>query len=300
MPPRRARSSKPQLIDSESDNDAPEAISLTSSKQTARKESAALTAAQAAARQRTKEKNRARDRKLKERALETRLARDAVEEDGSARKRRKIEAHGADGVDSEGGEDSEDDGSASGRSESDEDGEEEFHGFGDAPAAEQDASSDEDAQAGSDYAGSVHLYEPSSNDDDGSAEEPENDLPNSSLISSAHHLPDHLFASAFASKPSPRSQSASTSAKKPAKRPRSGSKPKDIVVGSRVVRSLSNSYSAPSGAGTVPSRKVREFADRSLGLQGGRPLRMGSRRRPAHLGVLKTNGPPARFVRNSS
>ncbi|KAF9495938.1 hypothetical protein BDN71DRAFT_1446873 [Pleurotus eryngii] len=115
-------------------------------------------------------------------------------------------------------------------------------------------------------------------------------------------LPDHLFKSAF-SQSLPSTSTPSTSLRsKPSEGRRKRKiaaerKAKDFIVGSRVIRTLSATTTIPDTSRTLPSAKVRKFVDRNLALKASKRSKSWQRM-PADLGVMKRNGPAARFVRN--
>ncbi|KAF9039522.1 hypothetical protein BDZ89DRAFT_1156952 [Hymenopellis radicata] len=252
----------------ESEDDAPEAVSLSQSKKTVREQTSALQQAQTAEKEKKRTKNRERDRKLKEQAASKKGKQVAIEEEQDesdddedavmARMRkamREAEAESDEDMD-DGGSVIDDDDDAMLDDESDDD-EEEFHGF-DAP-------------------------------------ERKTQNPN--------HLPDHLFTSAFASQSKPalakgKSKAQQHKEKQKAKK-RFRTKPKDVIVGSRVVRSLKDNTTPTGTSAMVPTAKVRKFLDRSLALRpNGNARKRGWERRPASVGSLRTSGPAARFVRS--
>ncbi|KAJ3997191.1 hypothetical protein F5050DRAFT_1753912 [Lentinula boryana] len=124
--------------------------------------------------------------------------------------------------------------------------------------------------------------------------------------SKANHLPDHLFASAFASQP--RNEKSSKTSTKPSKgshkkarRQRSGNiSPRDHIVGSRVVRTLPKPDAGPRASiAMLPSAKVKKFLDRSLSMKGDKSRVRGWERRAANIGSMRRQGPAAHFVRGS-
>jgi len=291
----------PHHSDSSSSDDegAPESVSIAQLKQDIRKKDDSLEKIRAAARERKRVLNRERDRRLKEQA-ENRNKRqrraDVGDQELEARMTRAMEE--ADGEVDEGDEDSgDDDGGDNGY-----DGEE-FLGIN------EDSESDEDANE--DSGDSEHSKSDEGMDSDDEPEE---------LVSHdegrgehtiqpkqkrhPNHLPDHLFTSASSSHAT---QSTKFSAKRKVshegqerrirKRPRGNNSPKDVVVGSRIIRTLASDQ-GPSGAGTLPSSKVRKFVDRALAFKGGNAKTRGWERRPVNVGVMKRNGPAANFVRN--
>ncbi|KAJ7579049.1 hypothetical protein C8J56DRAFT_1059282 [Mycena floridula] len=105
------------------------------------------------------------------------------------------------------------------------------------------------------------------------------------------HLPDHLFESAFASSKTKKSKSLPEIAKR---KTRSRNRPKDLIIGSRTIRTLSDIDRASLSA---PSSKAKKFLERSLALRGGNSRSKGWERRAVNVGILKGTGPAAHFVR---
>ncbi|EKM52943.1 uncharacterized protein PHACADRAFT_259107 [Phanerochaete carnosa HHB-10118-sp] len=152
--------------------------------------------------------------------------------------------------------------------------------------------------------------EGSERDDENDAEsEDEDDEPiQSEPMKKKDYLPEHLFASAFSQlssedEPKAKARSKKRAASPPTKRKRVKTSTKEIVVGSRVVRtlpSLANHPSTTTPKGFAPPRALKKFVDRSLNVRGrakDAKLR-GWERRPANIGVMKRNGPAAHFVRD--
>ena len=260
----------PRPIDSDSsDDDAPEAVTLTQSKTAARERSKAITQHHAELNEKKREKNRRRDQQLKEQA-----------------KDRKPSRTGKDESDEDEGSDDGADAAAIARmekamreaeKESDEEGD-----------LDEDEDEDEDEKM---------LGE---DDEDDSSEASEDEVV---FPSNPNHLPDHFFTSAFASSSRPSKADAKKDADKSAgkkekkrRRPKSGAK--DIVLGcvvdrpsprpldspspfsARTFRVNSSGPKHPSAAATVPSAKVRKFVDRSLALKGSAARTRGWERRP--------------------
>ncbi|KAI9057697.1 hypothetical protein FKP32DRAFT_1597909 [Trametes sanguinea] len=127
-----------------------------------------------------------------------------------------------------------------------------------------------------------------------------------------NYLPDHLFKFAL-SHATPRNNKItfddedSLPSRAPAslhKRRRAKRSAKDILLGSRTVRTLSKTSEAISPAaakGLPPPRRVEKFIKHSLNLKGdvNRSKTKGWARRAANLGVMRRNGPAANFVRNT-
>lgn len=134
--------------------------------------------------------------------------------------------------------------------------------------------------------------EMSSDDDDtGRPEQPQ---------TPANYLPDEVFKAAFSQamkpKPSQLKKKVVLSGKQQKKHKRSG--PKDVIVGSKTIRTLASTNKPVSANAAVPSSKINRFLNRTLALKGQKPIPgKGWERRPANIGVLRRNGPPAHFVR---
>ncbi|KAJ3567304.1 hypothetical protein NP233_g6452 [Leucocoprinus birnbaumii] len=303
---------------SDSDSDAPETISLSQSKKNAQKRNAELHKAEALAKEQTKLKNRQRDQKLKERAAKHKGTgkgkeaagradegsgdpEDSIPGDLEARMLRAMEdAEGEDSLD----EDGED--------------EHEFADFHERPSF--DGIEMDDAAVSSDVNGSDELVdeddevmefqeedsegeedeEMSSEEDSGQFNNTKSPPPNSS----SNYLPDELFKAAFSQpsqpKPSqPLSKRAATSSKNAQGKRKHRSTPKDILVGSRSIRTLPATARPVSSRSAVPSSKINKFIDRTLSLKGQRSGAGKSwERRAANIGILRRNGPAAHFVRN--
>jgi len=119
------------------------------------------------------------------------------------------------------------------------------------------------------------------------------------------HLPDHMFSAAF----TPQTRPSSSKRQLPASAPRKIEKvrkrerhaqAKDLIVGSRAVRALSNPSRRASlpASMTIPPLKIKKFVNRSLNIKGNKSKTKGWERRPANIGVLRRDGAPAfGFVR---
>ncbi|CDO76201.1 hypothetical protein BN946_scf184819.g1 [Trametes cinnabarina] len=172
----------------------------------------------------------------------------------------------------------------------------------------EEGSSDEEYEEGEDE-------DMDSDEQEEEVEEVEDeDIPSSSKPSkqNRNYLPDHFFKSAlFNSAPlntkitfKDKEDAPSRPPISPHKRRRTKHSAKDIVLGTRTVRTLSKTSEAISPAaakGLPPPRRVEKFVKQSLNLKGdlNRSKTKGWTRRPAHLGVLRRNGPAAKFVRNT-
>ncbi|KAF7423017.1 hypothetical protein PC9H_011181 [Pleurotus ostreatus] len=249
--------SKPVSLDSSSDDEAPESFTLSTSKSISKQQTARLAAANASVKSKKKEKNRERDRKLKERAEATR------------------------------GEIAD-----SGRAGDDEEGDEVTV----RELKQRKAQAEEEVQNGDNAEDIVDRNQlRSSLDAEDDGDEP-------ALSSIPKRLPDHLFKSAFSQSLPSTSTSSTSFTSKPSEDRRKRKtaakrKAKDLIVGSRVIRTLSATTTVPDTSRTIPSAKVRKFVDRNLALKASKRSKSWQRV-PANLGVMKRNGPAARFVRN--
>ncbi|KAF4562662.1 hypothetical protein EYR36_004056 [Pleurotus pulmonarius] len=251
-------SKQPVSSDSSSDDEAPESLTLSTSKSISKQENARLAAANASVKSKKKEKNRERDRKLKERAEATRG-----------------------------------DTARSGRARDDEEGEVVVRKL---KKRKVQADEEEEVQNDGDSENVVDRETLHNSLD------VEDDVGEAASSSMPKRLPDHLFRSAFSqSLASASGSTPSLSSQPPANRRKRKSvvkrKAKDLIVGSRVIRTLSATSTVPDTSRTLPSAKVRKFVDRSLALKASKRTKSWQRL-PADLGVMKRNGPAARFVRN--
>ncbi|KAF8345751.1 hypothetical protein F5887DRAFT_917124 [Amanita rubescens] len=270
MPRKRLRpTSDPS---SDSDN-APEAFTLAESKKSAKRKSGEIEKAHAAINRQSKLKNQERDRVLKEQAKRRKERVNAEgDEDGrvgslEARMERAMkEAQDEESVvvDSEG----------------------EHHDGELASDMDLDVQAeDEDMEFGED-----------GTDDD----EEEEDLEKKST----KHLPDHLFEAAFASQnaqveDASKSTTKSSSLKpKPSKKKKRKTQSKDIVLGSRTIRTLLSTSQISREGSYAPMRKTQKYIDRSLALKGGNSRVRGWQRKAANIGVMRHSGPAAKFSRS--
>jgi hypothetical protein len=305
---------------SDSESDAPEAVTLSHSAQYARRREQDIQAFATAERQKKRDLNRQRDERLKQQAsakkerirgdgkgkgkeqvrvgldgrdeetrrLEARMARameDAEDEEGSGVEGGGLEEFGMD--DEDGGIEEEDE-------DSEEDGDEE-----------------EEAESGmwSKIVGGLGeggIHDDNKNDDDDGDEDGMDEDPPATSTKSAY-LPDDLFASSLSHKPSRPAQHASkatTESRK--KRKRAVRKSKDIIVGcvfdydlqgasltschsSRIVRTLPVAHKTsattaalytPSVGATTPPARVNKFLSRTLALNGKPRKGKGWERKP--------------------
>ncbi|PSS31099.1 hypothetical protein PHLCEN_2v2355 [Hermanssonia centrifuga] len=300
-----SRSSSP------SDDETPESFSFSTSKKTAEGEAKALQKHHADEKQKLKDNRRQRDRVLKERKAQ------AVK-DREIRKETKGKGKAVEGEEQSGGPRSSDELEArmeramrEAQEESDEDGilegsdeEELASGSGLSEEDEEDSDDDDEVemQAGSEG-------ESEEEDEDSASLKPPSKK--QKLLQNPDYLPEHLFASAFSQNAAAASASSAKSEGKkkraasalPKKRRRVKQTAKDIVVGSRTIRTLpsSNTQTAAAAPRTLaPPAKVTKFIGRSLNLRGDDKFAKvkGWERRPANVGVMKRNGPAAQFVRS--
>ncbi|KAI1792326.1 hypothetical protein LXA43DRAFT_1007632 [Ganoderma leucocontextum] len=306
-----------QVSHDSSDDEAPEAVSFGTSKKTAKGEQDAVKQHHAAQKQKRKEKNRAIDLALKDRSTNTKGKGKAVGV-GSGKQSKEAEATMPDEEDSS-VDDAEEGKSggpsreeleermaramreAEGESGSEED-DEEFEGLEDDVEmdGEDEEMGDEDEEMGS---------ADEDEDDDGEEEDQDGPLTKPSSTSrKGDYLPDHLFKSALShiGKKIVFDDDAPLLSPKdspPRKRKRTKRTSKDILLGSRTIRTLSKPTAvAPAAAkGLAPPRRVDKFVKTSLNLKGdaAKAKAKGWNRQPANLGVMKRHGPAAHFVRAS-
>jgi hypothetical protein len=282
MPPYAVKSTSASS-DSDSD-DIPENFSLVQSKRTIEIRDDALRKFHVAERQRQKERNRERDRKLKERTETTRKGKlsTGVEMDVQARMARAMQ-----------------------------DAEEEVDEIGDGEEMERNAevtSSEGSEDEGDEGTGMIQ-----DENDAMLRDEDQEDSSGSEAISrtiqtrpeqNSKHLPDHLFASAFAHQaPSSKNRQSTvviSEREGQVRRRKRQGRTKDLILGSRAVQ-IRSSLSRPSwqpAPMSTPPPKVKKFISRSLIVNGCKSKTKGWERRPANIGVLRTNGGPATgFVR---
>ncbi|KAG0704693.1 hypothetical protein DFH29DRAFT_910532 [Suillus ampliporus] len=310
-----------------SDDDAPEAVSHSISKSNAKRAEKNLRDFEAEENARKKAHNRERDRKLKERAIVTRMGKlsentvrkgkrkasreSIVESDESSAKedetpedntlemrmRRAMEdaAGEMDNGDDEGG-----DRDLENLTDEEMDGESGDSGI-DEEMAEFDAEGrleeDEEVTDGSE-------------DESADEDQPKILPPLTKSSAKAQYLEDGLFASAFASQSA--HAIADTTATRPLQKVQTSRKrqrrplarAKDLLVGTRTIRTLSSPLGSKvhSTAQTIPSQKIRKFIDRSLAVKGrlgsAKAKARGWERRPVNVGVMKWTGAPSGFVRD--
>ncbi|KAH9913685.1 uncharacterized protein BXZ73DRAFT_106864 [Epithele typhae] len=299
---------KHAAAESSDDSDAPEAVSFGSSKKAARGEQAAVQTFRDAQKRKTKEKNRALDANLKARA-QGQAAR-KIEDGGRAAKKPRVEEVVDGSEEDERGEEAGEDDDESG--DQDEGGGPSRKDLEARMArAMLDAEEEEDEDLSGDDPERLDEDDGSglSGEEDAELDDPEEDSEDEELApAKSNYLPEHLF-SALHTKP--KNTKIVFSDDTPARPPPSQSKKrkrsksvKDIVVGSRVIRTLPKptDLATPAGAkGLARTRKAETFVKKSLNLKGdpAKSKIKGYTRRPANLGVMKRNGPAAGFVRNA-
>ncbi|KZV76729.1 hypothetical protein PENSPDRAFT_730800 [Peniophora sp. CONT] len=294
---------------SDSESDAPEAITLSQSARAARGREQAMQELALTERREAKERNRARDERLKSQVAGKR------EKKRPAAKRRKVED-----LDEDEAEGSEDDetrrlqarmeramAEAGSEDDSEEGEEDEFMGI-DEDALE--VPDDFGGQGSSEEDGADDMEEDMDSDED---EELGEEGSNSGPTKSGNYLPDHVFAAAAAALPKGPKRSALVSSeadpKPQRKRKRAAKRAKDIVIGPHAVRTLpsvhrtsaktSVSYTPAPGATTAPAR-INRFLSKSLALKGQRKRTgQGWERKPVNIGLFKRNegAPVSGFVR---
>ncbi|KAF5376913.1 hypothetical protein D9615_007313 [Tricholomella constricta] len=257
---------------SSDEEDAPESVSLAQSMKNVKKQDDVLKQIHTAEKEKKKLRNKERDRRLKEQAESSKKRRKKDEGDADLEARMERAMQEAEAESSE---------------DSEFEDEEEFMGIdvGSRESSEEENFGEEEDD----------------DEDDEMDTDEENSEPPAKLKANPNHLPDHLFASAFSSSSkstkvaSKRKATEDTPARK-RKRVRSNAPPKDLLIGSRAMRTLASGLS-PAGAATLPSAKVRKFLNRSLALKGGHVKKGRWERRPVNLGVMRRDGPAASFVR---
>ncbi|KAN0101025.1 hypothetical protein V8E55_001009 [Tylopilus felleus] len=319
-----------KMQDPLSDDDAPEVVSHSTSKASAKRVQKALHDFEAEEKARRKARNRERDQKLKERARVTRGEKtggklkgvrftDQGENEGESGEERSdvdvdddVEARMLRAMRDAAGE------AESGEGEDDEhDNEDEFRGFGMDLGDDMASSSGSfSAQDEDDEDARMSLGESDSIDPEAPTDDEEMDKDEETLQASicrrskkADYLADDLFAAAFASqnsKPVPKKRVEPAQQETVKKRRRKFStRPKDLVIGGRTIRTLPR-HSDPRSqatARTVPSARVRRFVDQSLAMKGKQALlkakKKGWERRAANVGVMKHQGAPHGFARST-
>ncbi|KAG1738176.1 hypothetical protein EDD22DRAFT_852099 [Suillus occidentalis] len=302
-----------------SDDDAPEAVSHSISKRNAKQEKKTLRDFEAEENARKKAHNRERDRKLKERAVVTRLGKLS----DNAMQKRNREAQRESNVESDGSSGQEDeismvntlevrmrrameDAAAEMDEGDDEIGDGELEHLTDGESG--DSGIDEEM---ADDAESEPKEDEEMASDNKDESEDEDRTPSTKSSAKGRYLEDALFASAFASQSAHEAMAEITATKslqkvqpsrKRQRRPLA--RAKDLLVGTRTIRTLPDSHKSKvnSTAHTIPSQKIRKFINRSLATKGqlgsDKAKRRGWERRPVNVGVMKWSGAPSGFVRH--
>ncbi|KAI0266454.1 hypothetical protein BC834DRAFT_843066 [Gloeopeniophorella convolvens] len=304
--------------DSGSDSDAPEAVTLSNSASAAKGRDRALKEFHTAEKQKARERNRRRDERLKAQAEGRRRTPATMGQS-------KLDAEDHEEEDNEGGSDEDARlharmaramGDAEwGSDESGAESEGEWGGVG-GPGEERlrgvSADEDEDEDVGmsedEEYSGAEDGTDEDMGGKEGSeSDEDEDDATLEPL--SSKYLPDHLFTAAL-SKPRPaetkRTSQATPQARPVRKRRRVHPRAKDVVLGSRTVRTLSPSSAGaptPASGTTAPPARVNKFLANALALKSvtKKNSKVPPRweRRAPHLGVHKrtTGAPVSGFAR---
>ena len=225
----RTRASQQHSSGSDSDSDVPEAISLSQSKKEIQQLDIQRKNAELAERKSKRVLNREKDRQLKERAEKNKYAALATT-DGKGKGRAEAEAEADDlearmeramaEANEESGEDDSDD-------------EQAYEEFGGVKIGDEESGSDEDESEGSEDSD----QDDSEDEDDSEEELEEAPPPKSTKIKfNPDHLPDELFAAAFAPKPKrkPEAELETEPTNPPAKK-RKATGTKDIMVGCVVI-----------------------------------------------------------------
>jgi len=210
------------------------------------------------------------------------------------------------------------------RESGEEDEEDEFGGMdmdddnrsGPGPASEEDHSDSEGDEIWQGVSNSDSEVDPEAPTDDeemdGDSEDNEGAPPQKNIRKSNRrmdYLADDLFLAAFSSQNSKSSTDKKTTESSKLrtlkKRQRkTNARAKDLVIGGRTIRTLPRTSDPRSQATarTVPSSRSRKFIDQSLAVKGKQALlkakRRGWERRPANIGVMKSEGAPIGFARS--
>jgi hypothetical protein len=302
-----------------SDDDAPEAVSHSISKQNAKREKNTLRDFEVDENARKKAHNRERDRKLKERAVVTRLGKlsDNAMRKGKRKTSREsnVESDESSSQEDEVLEDDTlevrmrramEDAAAEMDDEDEKNGDGELENFTDGGSS--NSGIDEEIPEFGAESGLEEDVEMTSGSNDESENEDRPSLTKSSA--KGQYLEDTLFASAFASQ-SAHAMTDTTATKslqkvQPSRRRqrRPLARAKDLLIGNRTIRTLPDSLASKvrSTAHTIPSQKIRKFVNQSLAIKGrlasAKAKARGWERRPANIGVMKWTGAPSGFVRD--
>jgi hypothetical protein len=302
-----------------SDDDAPEAVSHSISKQNAKREKKTLRDFEVDENARKKAHNRERDRKLKERAVVTRLGKlsDNAMRKGKRKTSREsnVESDESSSQEDEVLEDDTlevrmrramEDAAAEMDDEDEKNGDGELENFTDGGSS--NSGIDEEIPEFDAESGLEEDVEMTGGSNDESENEDRPSLTKSSA--KGQYLEDTLFASAFASQ-SAHAMTDTTATKslqkvQPSRRRqrRPLARAKDLLIGNRTIRTLPDSLASKvrSTAHTIPSQKIRKFVNQSLAIKGrlasAKAKARGWERRPANIGVMKWTGAPSGFVRD--
>ncbi|KAM6494872.1 hypothetical protein JOM56_009495 [Amanita muscaria] len=282
---------------SDTDSDAPETFTLAESKKSAKRKNDDVEKAHAAQRKKSKLKNQERDKLLKEQAEKRKEKVKGGEEPLSVEARmeramREAEEEASD--EEEGGNKRRVDVKAEVKEQS-----EEWKGLPDAESDSEMEEDDENSSLASDS--DEEMGEEGSSlgedfNDDGL------DDPDSlhSLKTSADRLPDHVFEAAFASHQKAHQAGLKTTetGKPKTKEKKRKNKSKDIIIGSKTIRTLSSALQTSKSGAHAQTRKMQRYIDRTLSLKGGNSTVKGWQRRPANIGVFKQSGPALNFSRS--
>ncbi|KAL5483431.1 hypothetical protein ACEPAI_8662 [Sanghuangporus weigelae] len=310
MAPSRATTTISAFASDISDNEdiAPETITLSDSKKHAKRLNKVQQTAESDAKRQRKERNRRRDENLKRRAQETRgddkrrnerrLQREKTNENEDE-ETRNLEARMQRAM-QEADVEEDDEKESWGDFEDQEDievgvGTGSDSDSSDHPSEENELSSDE----------SIYDVEEEGMGEGPSDAEPSNDP-------ELDYLPDHLFSEALSKKATTRSkkdssldeQSLKTKSNQERKLTKKR-KTKDIVLGSKTIRTISPKSTRVSlaASGTLPPGKVKRFYESHLNLRSNHASsKRGSSwdRKAVNIGVLRSStSPAAHFVRNS-
>ncbi|PIL26991.1 hypothetical protein GSI_10130 [Ganoderma sinense ZZ0214-1] len=319
-----------------SDDEAPEAVSFGTSKKAAKGAQDALQQHHTAQKQKQKEKNRALDRALKDRSANTK-GKDKAVVVGSGKQSKKAEAtpsedEGSDDDEAEEGmqggpsrEELEERMARAMMEAEDESGSEEddegFAGSGDdvgMDGEDEEISDEGDGSEGEDEDEDEELLEEEQSDGDEDGDEDEEmgfededededeNVPStnpSGVSRKDDYLPDHLFKSAFShtgkkivfdddDDPLPAAE-----ASPPRKRKRTKRASKDILLGSRTIRTLPKPNAVASSVvakGLAPPRRVDKFVRTSLNLKGdvAKAKSKGWNRQPENGRLGRDHQPP--------
>ncbi|KAF7791166.1 hypothetical protein EIP86_002177 [Pleurotus ostreatoroseus] len=273
-----------------SDDEAPEALSFSSSRQAAKAQDEALQQFHATEKQKLKDRRRERDRVLKDRKAQAKGKGKASEDGGKSMskgkgKRKDVEAEESANEEDLGAE------SAGETSDHAELEARMARAMKDAEAEDDEGDDgDEDEDAIEDESEHESESERSSADqnEDMTSSEDDSDLENDDeeslerpskkpkVTRNLDYLPDHLFSSALSEAASLSTTSAKVKSKpaiataKPRKRKRVARSSKDLVVGTRTIRTLSTqsqSVAPPAKKTLAPPPAVTKFVGRTLNLR---------------------------------